>query len=86
MSDRWGHDVDCLTCCKLLGLKPIIDTSSGEQLFESVRDQFNQVPDYRLVIVDECSMINQGAPAARPRDRSATNASSTWASGSAELR
>ena len=59
MSDRWGHDVDCLTCCKLLGLKPVIDTSSGEQLFESVSDQFNQVPEYRLVIVDECSMINK---------------------------
>ncbi|MEO0541350.1 MAG: DEAD/DEAH box helicase [Cyanobacteria bacterium P01_A01_bin.105] len=59
MSDRWGHEVDCLTCCKLLGLKPVIDTSSGEQLFESVSDQFNQVPEYRLVIVDECSMINK---------------------------
>ncbi|MEM6352633.1 MAG: DEAD/DEAH box helicase [Cyanobacteria bacterium P01_D01_bin.14] len=59
MAARWGHEVDCLTCCKLLGLKPVIDTSSGEQLFESVSDQFNQVPDYRLVIVDECSMINK---------------------------
>ena len=59
MAAQWGHEVDCLTCCKLLGLKPVIDTSSGEQLFDSVSDQFNQVPDYRLVIVDECSMINK---------------------------
>ena len=59
MTAQWGQSVDCITCCKLLGLKPIIDTGTGEQLFESVSDQLNQVPDYRLVVVDECSMINK---------------------------
>ena len=59
MTAQWGQGVDCITCCKLLGLKPVLDTGTGEQLFESVSDQLNQVPDYRLVVVDECSMINK---------------------------
>lgn len=60
MSAQWDlKDVESVTCCRLLGLKPVIDTGSGEQVFKSVSDQHNQVPDYRLVIVDECSMINQ---------------------------
>ncbi|MEM8615256.1 MAG: AAA family ATPase, partial [Cyanobacteria bacterium P01_H01_bin.105] len=60
MSAQWDvKDVESVTCCRLLGLKPVIDTGSGEQIFKSVSDQHNQVPDYRLVIVDECSMINQ---------------------------
>ncbi|NEP18254.1 MAG: AAA family ATPase, partial [Leptolyngbya sp. SIO4C1] len=59
MAAQWSLDVDCMTCCKLLGLKPVIDTATGDQLFETVNDQLNQVPHYRLVVVDECSMVNQ---------------------------
>jgi ATP-dependent exoDNAse (exonuclease V) alpha subunit len=59
MAAQWELEIDNMTCCKLLGLKPVIDTSTGEQVFQAVRDQDNQVPKYRLVIVDECSMINQ---------------------------
>jgi ATP-dependent exoDNAse (exonuclease V) alpha subunit len=59
MAAQWELDIDSITCCKLLGLKPVIDTSTGEQIFQTVRNQDNQVPQYRLVIVDECSMINQ---------------------------
>jgi energy-coupling factor transporter ATP-binding protein EcfA2 len=59
MAAQWQLEVDCLTCCKLLGLKPVIDTGTGEQLFEPVSDQLNQMSDYRLVVVDECSMINK---------------------------
>ena len=59
MAAQWDlKQVESVTCCRLLGLKPVIDTGSGEQIFKSVSDQHNQVPDYRLVIVDECSMIN----------------------------
>ncbi|MEM9806002.1 MAG: AAA family ATPase [Cyanobacteria bacterium P01_D01_bin.56] len=59
MAAQWNLEVESVTCCRLLGLKPVIDTGSGEQIFKSVSDQHNQVPDYRLVIIDECSMINQ---------------------------
>lgn len=59
MAAQWDLQVESITCCRLLGLKPVIDTGSGEQIFKSVSDQHNQVPEYRLVIVDECSMINQ---------------------------
>ncbi|MEM7796126.1 MAG: AAA family ATPase, partial [Cyanobacteria bacterium P01_C01_bin.118] len=48
MAAQWDiKDVESVTCCRLLGLKPVIDTGSGEQIFKSVSDQHNQVPDYR---------------------------------------
>ncbi len=59
MAYRWGCEVDCMTCCKLLGLKPVIDKETGGQRFEPDRDRKNLTTEYDLVIVDECSMINQ---------------------------
>ncbi|MEM9164321.1 MAG: AAA family ATPase, partial [Cyanobacteria bacterium P01_F01_bin.4] len=59
MAAQWDLKVDCMTCCKLLGLKPVLDTATGDQVFETVRNQDNQVPNFRLVVVDECSMVNQ---------------------------
>ncbi|MEO1620694.1 MAG: AAA family ATPase [Cyanobacteria bacterium J06632_3] len=59
MAYQWGCEVDCMTCCKLLGLKPIIDKETGGQKFEPDRDRKNLTTEYDLVIVDECSMINQ---------------------------
>ena len=59
MAYRWGCEVDCMTCCKLLGLKPVIDKETGGQKFEPDRDRKNLTTEYDLVIVDECSMINQ---------------------------
>ncbi|MEL6470501.1 MAG: AAA family ATPase [Cyanobacteria bacterium J06623_4] len=59
MAYRWGCEVDCMTCCKLLGLKPVIDKESGRQKFEPDRDRKNLTTEYDLVVVDECSMINQ---------------------------
>lgn len=59
MAYRWHCEVDCMTCCKLLGLKPVIDKETGGQKFEPDRDRKNLTTEYDLVVVDECSMINQ---------------------------
>jgi exodeoxyribonuclease-5 len=59
MADRWKLDVDTSTCCKLLGLRPEIDTETGKQVFQPDRDGENRFNRYRLVIVDEASMINE---------------------------
>lgn len=59
MAHFWGLDIDCMTCCQLLALKPVIDDESGKQVFRSDRKQARQIDRFRLVIVDECSMINQ---------------------------
>ncbi|HEY9879397.1 MAG TPA: DEAD/DEAH box helicase [Leptolyngbyaceae cyanobacterium] len=59
MASFWGLDIDCMTCCQLLALKPVIDDESGKQVFQSDRKQASQIDRFRLVIVDECSMINE---------------------------
>ncbi|MGB3295948.1 MAG: AAA family ATPase [Phormidesmis sp.] len=59
MAYRWGCEVDCMTCCKLLGLRPVIDKETGGQKFEPDRDRKNLTTEYDLVVVDECSIINQ---------------------------
>ncbi|MGB3308126.1 MAG: AAA family ATPase [Nodosilinea sp.] len=59
MAARWRLDIDAMTCCKLLGLRPVINEDDGNQMFVIDRQQASQIDRYRLVIVDECSMINQ---------------------------
>ncbi|HEY9646902.1 MAG TPA: AAA family ATPase, partial [Chroococcidiopsis sp.] len=59
MADSWELDVDCMTCCKLLGLKPDIDPATGKQVFKPDRNSENLFDRYTLVIVDEASMINE---------------------------
>lgn len=59
MATFWGLEIDCMTCCQLLALRPVIDDESGKQVFQSDRKQASQIDRFRLVIVDECSMINQ---------------------------
>ncbi|NEQ97947.1 MAG: AAA family ATPase, partial [Cyanothece sp. SIO2G6] len=60
MADRWAlTHVDALTCCKLLGLKPDIDTTTGKQIFKPDPGSENTFDRYRLVVVDEASMINE---------------------------
>ncbi|MEL6881122.1 MAG: AAA family ATPase, partial [Cyanobacteria bacterium J06607_10] len=50
MAYRWGCEVDCMTCCKLLGLKPVIDKETGGQKFEPDRDRKNLTTEYDLVV------------------------------------
>ena len=59
MANHWGLNVDAMTCCKLLGLKPDIDTNTGKQIFKPDPGSENSFDRYRLVIVDEASMINE---------------------------
>lgn len=59
MAHRWGLELDCMTCCKLLGLKPVIDDQTGRQVFKLDSNQGSQFGRYHLIVVDECSMINE---------------------------
>lgn len=59
MVEDWGLQIDCLTCCQLLGLKPQIDPETGDQAFIPDRDRQSSFSAYALVVVDECSMVNQ---------------------------
>ncbi|MBE9112882.1 AAA family ATPase [Nodosilinea sp. LEGE 07298] len=59
MAAQWRLDIDAMTCCKLLGLRPVINEDDGNQMFVIDRQQASQIDRYRLVIVDECSMVNQ---------------------------
>jgi len=59
MADRWELGVDAMTCCKLLGMRPMIDDKTGKQLFQRDPDKDSEIENYQLVIVDECSMINE---------------------------
>lgn len=59
MAAQWGLEIDAMTCCKLLGLRPVIDETSGKQVFRPDRQQGSQIDRYDLVIIDECSMINE---------------------------
>ena len=58
MARQMGFEdsVECLTCTKILGLKPQID-KDGKQEFVSDRDKEPTVTDYKVVVVDECSML-----------------------------
>jgi exodeoxyribonuclease-5 len=59
MADRWELEVDSMTCCKLLGLKPEIDSATGGQVFRPDADSESNFERYQLVVVDEASMINE---------------------------
>ncbi|MEM6520967.1 MAG: AAA family ATPase [Cyanobacteria bacterium P01_C01_bin.70] len=59
MADQWQLDIDAMTCCTLLGLRPVINEDTGNQEFQLDRKQGSQVDRYSLVIVDECSMVNE---------------------------
>ena len=59
MASHWGLEIDCMTCCKLLGLRPVIDEQTGTQVFQPERHQDSQIDRYDFVVVDECSMINE---------------------------
>lgn len=59
MAAQWELNMDCMTCCKLLGLKPEIDQTTGKQVFQPDRQGESLFHRYQLVIVDEASMINE---------------------------
>jgi ATP-dependent exoDNAse (exonuclease V) alpha subunit len=57
MVNQWGLGVECVTCAKLLGLKPTID-KAGNQKFTPSKYEDNLAQDYDLIVVDECSMVS----------------------------
>jgi exodeoxyribonuclease-5 len=59
MATQWDLGIDCMTCCKLLGLKPDIDPTTGRQIFKSDANSENKFDKYRLIVVDEASMISE---------------------------
>lgn len=59
MATQWELGVDCMTCCKLLGLRPDIDPKTGTQIFKPDSDSEDHFDRYDLVVVDEASMINE---------------------------
>jgi len=59
MAWQWELDLDTMTCCRLLGLRPVLEEETGRQVFQPDREQRSQVSKYALVIVDECSMVNE---------------------------
>jgi len=59
MAAQWNLGIDCMTCCKLLGLRPEIDGETGKQVFRPDQDSENYFHRYGLVVVDEASMINE---------------------------
>ena len=60
MVGAWGLDIDCLTCSKLLGLKPKIDPSNGKEYFVKDSREQSSVSNYQIVVVDEASMVSSG--------------------------
>lgn len=58
MVSRWGLGIDCITCAKLLGLRPKIDFETGGQIFVKDYGQESTAQSYDLIVVDECSMVN----------------------------
>lgn len=59
MTVQWGLDVDCLTCCQLLGIRPAINPDTGQQEFKPDRSYLSQIDKFELVVVDECSTIGE---------------------------
>ena len=59
MVNRWRLDVECITCAKLLGLKPVIEYETGRQRFKKSYSEESVIQDYDLVVVDETSMVNE---------------------------
>ena len=59
MVNQWGLQVECLTCAKLLGLKPVLDYETGRQRFKKSYSEESVIQDYDLVVVDEASMVNE---------------------------
>jgi len=59
MVDRWRLNIECITVCKLLGLKPQIDEATGKQHFKPDYGVDNAFSQFDLVVIDECSMLNE---------------------------
>ncbi|NER80786.1 MAG: AAA family ATPase, partial [Leptolyngbya sp. SIO1D8] len=57
MVTRWGLNIECLTCAKLLGLRPHIDTKTGREYFKKAYGEESTIDSYSIVVIDEASMV-----------------------------
>ena len=55
---RWGINIECMTVCQLLGLRPKINPKTGKQEFKIDPTVDNSIAAFDLIICDECSMVN----------------------------
>lgn len=55
---RWGINIECMTICQLLGLRPKINPKTGKQEFKIDPTVDNSIGAFDLIICDECSMVN----------------------------
>ncbi len=58
MVDRWQLGIDCITCAKLLALRPKIDFKTGKEYFEKAYGEDSQIDAYSIVVIDEASMVS----------------------------
>lgn len=59
MTMQWGLNVECVTCAKLLGLRPIINRETGKEEFKKNYAEDSVIQDYAIVVVDEASMVSE---------------------------
>ncbi|MEC4984678.1 MAG: AAA family ATPase [Oscillatoria sp. PMC 1068.18] len=59
MANAWELDINCMTCFRLLGLKPKINKETGKEEFVRDYDVKASIDRYEIVVVDETSMVNQ---------------------------
>ena len=59
MTARWGLSVECVTCAKLLGLRPVINRETGREEFKKSYTEDSVIQGYDIVIVDEASMVSE---------------------------
>lgn len=60
MVSQWHLGIDCITCAKLLGLKPKIDLQTGKEYFEKAYGEDSTIDFYDVVVIDEASMVSGG--------------------------
>lgn len=59
MVSRWQLGISCVTCAKLLGLKPTINLETGQEEFKKAYGEEATLQSYDLIVVDECSMVGK---------------------------
>jgi hypothetical protein len=59
MTVTWRLNVECVTCAKLLGLRPVINRETGREEFKKNYAEDSVIQDYDIVVVDEASMVSE---------------------------
>jgi len=57
MVEQWKLGIECITCAKLLGLRPVINQETGKEEFKKNYAEDSRIQEFDIVVVDECSMV-----------------------------